>query len=124
MNGAGCLAGLLSVFLIASAGCTSTVKTRAQTEAAFRAGQQQALRQAEASRNAITFTGPVLNPLIPWAEDLTLGQAIGAAGWNAKGDPRLIILTRGNEVITMKPEQALEAAQEPVFPGDQFDMLP
>lgn len=105
-------------------GCTSNIRARAQAEAAFHAGQQQALRQTEARRNAISFTGPVLNPLVPWMEDMTLGQAIGAAGWNGKGDPRLIILTRGKEVITMSPEQMLEAAEEPALPGDHVDMLP
>jgi hypothetical protein len=105
-------------------GCASKTRAKAQAEAAFRAGQQQALRQTEARRNAIAFSGPVLNPLVAWTEGMTLGQAIAAAGWNGKGDPRLIILTRGKEVITMTPDQVLETANEPVLPGDHLDMLP
>jgi len=118
------VAGIVGTVSCATTGCTSRTKAQAQAEAAFRAGHQQALRQAEVRRNSISFTGPVLNSLVPWTEDMTLGQAIGAAGWNGKGDPRLIILTRGKEVITMTPDQLLEAADEPALPGDHVDMLP
>jgi hypothetical protein len=110
--------------LAAATGCTSNPKARAQADAAYRAGQLQAVRNEDARKRGIVFTGPISNSLIPWTEGLTLAQAIAAAGWNAKTDPRLIILTRGNEVVTMTPQQALEAADEPMQPGDHVDMLP
>jgi hypothetical protein len=110
--------------LTAGAGCTSSSKARAQADAAYRAGQQQAVRNEEARKRGITFTGPISNSLISWTEGLTLAQAIAAAGWNAKTDPRLIILTRGAEIVAMTPQQALEAADEPMQPGDHVDMLP
>jgi hypothetical protein len=119
-----CLGAMTIAALTAGAGCTSSSKARAQADAAYRAGQQQAVRNEEARKRGITFTGPISNSLIPWTEGLTLAQAIAAAAWNAKTDPRLIILTRGAEIVTMTPQQALEAADEPMQPGDHVDMLP
>ena len=75
-----CLGALAIATLVAGTGCTSSSKARAQADAAFRAGQEQAVRNEEARKRGITFTGPVSNSLIPWAEGLTLGQAIAAAG--------------------------------------------
>jgi hypothetical protein len=119
-----CLGTMAVATLVAGTGCTSSARSRAQADAAFRAGQEQSLRNEEARKRGIAFTGPVRSSLVPWTEGMTLGQAIAAAGWNTKGDPRLIILTRGTEVVTMTPQQALEAAVEPVHPGDHVDMLP
>jgi hypothetical protein len=119
-----CLGAMAVATLMAGISCTSNARARVQADAAFRAGQEQAVRNEEARKRGITFTGPVSNSLIPWTEGLTLSQAIAAAGWNTKGDPRLIILTRGAEIVTMTPAQALEAATEPVHPGDHVDMLP
>jgi hypothetical protein len=124
MNHKLCLGALIIAALVAGIGCTSSSKARSQADAAYRAGQQQAVRNEEARKRGIAFTGPVSNSLVPWTEGLTLAQAIAAAGWNAKTDPRLILLTRGTEVVTMTPQQALEAAGEPMQPGDHVDMLP
>lgn len=119
-----CFGALIIAALTVSIGCASTSKARAKADAESRAAQQQALRLEEARKRSISFTGPVVNPLVPWTEGLTLGQAMGAAGWRSKNDPRLIILTRGQEIVTMTPEHALQAAGEPVQPGDHVDMLP
>jgi len=109
------------VSLAVGTGCASDSKARAQAD--FRV-RQQALRQEEARKHGVAFNGPVVNTLVPWTEGLTFGQAIGAAGWHGNGDPRLIILTRGEEIVAMTPDQALAAANEPAQPGDIVDMLP
>lgn len=119
-----CLSALATTALTTGSGCTSNSKARAQADAAFRAGHAQAVHQGEARKRSIEFTGPVVNPLVRWEDGMTLGQAIAAAGWRDKGDPRLIILTRGREIVTMTPEQALQAADQPAQPGDHVDMLP
>jgi hypothetical protein len=105
-------------------GCTSRSKSQARARAAFEAGQLQALTDVAKRQNGITFIGPVMTPVVPWQQALTLGQAVAAAGWNDKGEPRLIVFTRNGESVEMNPAQLLEATDFPVDPGDRVEMFP
>jgi hypothetical protein len=120
-----CLAatGVLLLFIVWS-GCSARTQSQARARAAFEAGQRQALTDVANRQNGITFIGPVLNPVIPWRQGLTLGQAVAAAGWNEQKSPRLIVLTRNGESVEMTPAQMLQAAEFPVEPGDRVEMLP
>lgn len=112
--------------LVATAvsGCTSKSKAHAEAAKAFRAGQAQESQAQDARRNGITFTGPVLNPIVPWTEGLTLAQAIVAARWSGLRDPRLVVITRAGEQVEMTPSQSLAAAELPMEPGDQVELVP
>ena len=103
-------------------GC-STRSARARSEA-FRAGQQQAQMEARARQNGIAFSGPVLNPIVPWTPGMTLAQAITLARWAGRDDPRFIIVSRGSERVEMTPAQALAAAGFALEPGDSVELVP
>ena len=113
---------LLATVLIT--GCTTKSKARANSESAFRAGQAHATIAAEAKQNGISFTGQVLNPIVPWTEGLTLAQAIVAARWSGLKDPRLVIVTRAGERVELTPNESIAAAELPLEPGDQVEMVP
>ena len=118
---------LLALMLLAAmlvAGCTTKSKARANSQAAFRAGQAQATIAAEAKQNGISFTGQVLNPIVPWTEGLTLAQAIVAARWSGLKDPRLVIVTRAGERVELTPNESVAAAQLPLEPGDSVELVP
>ena len=79
---------------------------------------------AEARQNGIAFTGPVLNPIVPWTEGLTLAQAIVAARWSGLTDPRLVIVTRAGERVELTPNESVAAAELPLEPGDAVELVP
>lgn len=105
-------------------GCTTRSKARAETAQAFRAGQQRGAMEAEARRNNIAFTGPVLNPIVPWTDGITLAQAILAAHWSAQGSPRLIVFTRGTDRLEIPTADLLNGMDFPLAPGDAVELLP
>ena len=109
---------------VAAGGCTTKSRARAEAQKAFQAGQQQAEMQAEARRNNVAFLGPVLNPVVPWSEGLTLARAIVAARWSGLQDPHLIVLMRDGERVELNPAEALAAANMPLFPGDTVELVP
>ena len=113
---------LLGVALVA--GCTSKSKARANAQSAFRAGQAVATMAADAKHNGISFTGPVLNPIVPWTEGLTLAQAIVAARWSGLKDPRLVIVTRAGERVELTPNESVAAAELTMEPGDAVELVP
>ena len=105
-------------------GCISKSKARANSQAAFRAGQSQAMIAAEAKQHGISFTGQVLVPIVPWSEGLTLAQAIIAARWTGLHDPRLVIVTRAGERVELTPNESLAAAEFPLAAGDEVELVP
>ena len=118
---------MIALLLMASvlvAGCTSKSKSRANAQKAFRAGQAQATMAAEARQKNISFTGPVLNPIVTWTEGLTLAEAIVAARWSGLADPRLVIFTRAGERVELTPNESVAAAQLPLEPGDAVELVP
>jgi hypothetical protein len=105
-------------------GCTTRSKARAETAQAFRAGQQRGAMEVEARRNNISFTGPVLNPIVPWTEGLTLAQAILAAHWSGQGSPRLIVFTRDGDQVEIPTADLLNGMDFPLAPGDAVELRP
>jgi len=113
------------VLAFAFTGCTSRSKAKAQARAAFAAGQNLAMAQAlEAQRTSIRVVGNVRNPEIPWAEGLTLAQAIVAANCVDKRDPREIVLIRQRERIALDPKTLLRGDDVPLEPGDTIEIHP
>ena len=112
-------------FALALAGCASRSKARKQAQAAFAAGQQQAMAQmAEAQRTSIRVVGNVRRPEIPWADGLTLAQAIVAAQCQDRGNPRELVLVRHGERFLVDPRILLRGEDFPLEPGDTIEIHP
>lgn len=114
--------GIASAILLSSGalfcGCVSKSKAQAQTQAAYLAGQNAALRRQQAQTPGITVIGPVQNPDVPWVEGLTLAQAIATAKYLGQHDPKEIIITRQGESAKLAPKMLLNGATVPLEPGD------
>ena len=115
---------LMSAVIASTVGCAGKSKTQAREREAFIAGQKQFAMAAEMRRSNIAVTGPVSNQLVIWREGITLAEAIVAARWNAPGDPRLVVLTRKGERVELTPNESLAAAQLPLEPGDEIELIP
>ena len=113
------------VLALAAAGCASKSKADAKAHATFLAGQQQAVsRMYDLERTGIRMIGPVQNPLIAWTEDLTLAEAIVAAGYVGARDPRQIIIVREGQPIRVDPNQLLRGGDLPLQPSDIVELRP
>ena len=113
----------LLLIVVTFAGCTSRSKARAQAQAAFVAGQQQALIMAQQARTAsVTVVGHVRNPVIPWTEDLTVAKAIVAAGYSGLADPREILIRRSGQEIRIESRQLLSGEDVPLQTGDVVEI--
>jgi hypothetical protein len=117
---------LLSVILLAATagvcGCVTKGEAEARSRAAFLAGQQQAvMRQSTATNPTVFLAGPVRFPTLPWTADLTLAQAIVAADYRG-ADPKVIIINRGGQAITIEPQRLLEGEDIPLVAGDSIDI--
>lgn len=98
---------------------------RKQTEAAYQAGQRQALIELyERKFGVVMVFGPVRNPKLDWTEDLTLARAIIEAGYHAPTHPREIIVRRGEEEIRVDPRHLLAGEDWPLQPGDRIEIVP
>ena len=116
----GAVGGLFSfVLTFAIAGCVTRSKAKADAQSAFMAGQQQAMmRMAQPHPPVVTFIGPVRNPTIPWAPDLTLAKAIIASGYTAASDPGQIMIVRNGQAIPVDPHKLLNGEDVPLVAGD------
>jgi len=119
------LIAFLAFILLAAAGCTTRSKARAEAQAAYQAGQQQTFAQvAEARRINIRFIGPVRHAEVIWVDGLTLAQAIAAAGYWDKRDPKVVVIARQRERINISPRELLNGEDWPLEPGDTVEMHP
>lgn len=119
------ITGLLVAVAVAVSGCTTKAKAKKQAQAAFQAGQQQALAVAgDANRINIRFMGPVNRPEIPWEDGLTLAQAIALAGYKLPGDPSVIVVFRARERFIVPPQDLLRGTDWPLEPGDTIEIRP
>jgi len=110
---------------LAASGCTTKSKARAHAQAAFAAGQQQALTQMREGQHAnIRVVGNVRNPDVPWTEGMTLAQAIVAAGCYDQRDPRQIVVIRRGERTTIDPKILLRGDDVPMEAGDTIEIHP
>jgi hypothetical protein len=107
------------VMMLVVAGCVTKSKAKADAQAAFLAGQQQAImRMSQPHQPVVTFIGPVRNPTVLWSQDLTLAKAIVAAGYDAKADPKQIMIVRNGQAIPVDPKKLLEGEDIPLVAGD------
>ncbi|SRR6266581_7826144 len=116
-----CLFYLLSfIFYLLCSGCISKSKAKAQAQAAFMAGQQQAmmLRTPQPTGNIVTIVGPVKTPSIQWTQNLTLAKAIVAAGYESATDPKQIMIVRNGQAVPVDPKALLSGEDVPLLPGD------
>lgn len=115
----------IALVLSTIAGCTTRSKARAEAQAAYQAGQEHTFaRVEEARRINIRFIGPVRHAEIIWADGLTLARAIAAADyWDAR-DPKLIMIVRQRERLTIPPRELLNGKDWPLEPGDTVEMHP
>jgi ABC-type hemin transport system ATPase subunit len=105
--------------------CTTRSKAGAETQAAFLAGQNAALRQQEAQPfPGVTVLGPVQNPRVPWVAGLTLAQAIVTANYLDSRTPTAIIVTRQGKSTTLDPNILLNGAVIHLEPGDVVELRP
>jgi hypothetical protein len=118
------LCGLI-LFALATVGCMSRSKSQARTQAAYAAGQQQAIaRMSDAQRTSIRVLGNVRNPEIPWSDGLTLAQVIVAAEYLGQHNPRQIAVVRQRERFPMDPNGLLRGEDMPLEPGDTVEIHP
>jgi len=111
--------------LIVPAGCTTDSKAKADAQAAFLAGQQQAWTQLQQLRpNSVRVLGPVRQPVVEWTETLTLAEALVAAGYQGARDPRLILVHRAGQQIRVDPRRLLQGADLPLQAGDTVEIRP
>lgn len=101
------------------AGCVTKSKAKAEAQKAYFAGQQQGImRMSQPQQPVVTFIGPVRNPTVLWSQDLTLAKAIVAAGYEAKVDPKQIMIVRNGQAIPVDPKKLLEGEDIPLVAGD------
>jgi hypothetical protein len=122
------LSALLLFAALAFAGCVTKSKARAQAEAAFKAGENQALSRVKPlppppEQPVVTLVGQVRNPVVSWREGLTLAEAIDAAVYTGFTDPKLIRLVRGSEALDIKPDELLRGlVNPPLEAGDIIEI--
>ncbi len=115
---------ILILAALSGSSCTTRAKARANANAAFIAGQQQAWNQFLPMRpNSVRFAGPVRQPLVEWTEDLTLAQAIIAADYQGP-DPRVLIVHRNGQAIPVDPQRLLAGDDMPLERGDVIEIRP
>ena len=96
-----------------------------QAQAAFLAGQQQALSQISDPRRVnIRILGPVRFPEIAWTSGLTLAQVIADAEYLGQTAPRYVMVIRARERVPFDPEALLRGEDLPLEPGDTVEIRP
>jgi hypothetical protein len=119
------VAQFLCLALIAAAGCATKSKAQADARAAFMAGQQQGMMQAQdLQRTSVRFIGDVKSPLIEWTQDLTLAEAVIAAEYQGRKTPREIIIFRRGQAIHFEPHRLLRGEDMLLMPGDIVEIRP
>lgn len=106
------------ILALAASGCVSKSKEKANAQTAYLAGQRAAYANiAAAQRTSVVVLGQVQKPEVPWQENLTLAQAIVAAGYTGS-TPKEIILLRQGETTRIDPKNLLRGNDVPLQPGD------
>jgi hypothetical protein len=117
--------GVWCLELFSSTGCVTKSDAKIQAQKAYIAGQQQALILSQQPRGpSVTIVGPVHNPVVPWVEGLTLANAIVAADYYDKSDPRSIVVNRQGRLIPVDPKALLTGQDVPLQPGDVVELKP
>jgi hypothetical protein len=116
---------LLLLSLIAT-GCVSKSKGKLREQNAFLAGQNAALMQRLADKDAqtpgVNIVGPVQHSHVPWVVGLTLAQAIVTAEYIGQDQPTQIIVTRNGESATLDASALLNGKNVPLEVGDTIEL--
>ena len=114
-----CAGGVAALLMATSfCGCVTKSQANAQAQAAYLAGQNDALAKMAGAGQAIVINGPVEHPNVPWIEGLTLSQAIATANYTGRHNPKTITITRQGEQATVNPKVLLNGQVVPLEPGD------
>jgi hypothetical protein len=111
---------LLAIAGLTLSGCVSKARARAQTQAAFLAGQRQAAVErgpGQAQGPFVTIYGSVRQPQLPWQPGLTLAKALVASGYYGR-EPREIFVVRNGQAKRVDPQVLLSGSDVPLQPGD------
>ncbi|MGO8681278.1 MAG: hypothetical protein ACLPYZ_12025 [Limisphaerales bacterium] len=115
-----CVSGISALLMATSfCGCVTRSQANAQVQAAYLAGQQDALaKMAADQRTSVYIVGPVQKSEVPWVEGLTLAQAIATANYTSIHNPKEITITRQGEQASINPKDLLNGHVVPLEPGD------
>ncbi len=113
------------LLLVAASGCTTRSSARAKSQAAYNAGRAAAYQQVlEEQRTSIRVIGNARNPEIPWADGMTLMQALVQAECTDSRNPREIILIRHHQPTPVNMKALLRGEDVPLEPGDTIELHP
>ncbi len=116
------LGGVL-LLLVATSGCTTKANAKAKAQAAFVAGQQQAISNLQPRPPSVSVNGEVRNRVVLWTDDLTVAKAIVAAEYYGFPNPRSILIIRNGQTYYVNPKQLLKGeADPPLEPGDVIEL--
>ncbi|MGB7747936.1 MAG: hypothetical protein WBN75_11685 [Verrucomicrobiia bacterium] len=115
-----CVGGISGVLIATSfCGCVTKSQANAQVQAAYLAGQRDALAKMAADQHpSVYIVGSVQNSEVPWVEGLTLAQAIATANYTSRHNPKEITITRQGEQASINPKDLLNGHVVPLEPGD------
>ena len=114
---------IILVLTLALSGCTTKSRARKDSQTAFLAGQNAALRQQLAAQTAgVTIVGAVQNPNVPWVAGLTLAQAVATANYSGADAPKQIIITRQGESAALDAKVLLDGTVVPLEVGDVVEL--
>jgi hypothetical protein len=118
--------GLLLVVLIASlAGCVSKQTARENVMRAYEAGRQNAIQQQATTPAGpvVSFVGNVRNRVVPWHDTITLSEAIVAAGYSGRLNPKAITVHRDGQAQAISVRMLMSGFQDlPLEPGDVVEI--
>lgn len=118
-----CAAAFAVLALALVAGCVTRAAADAQAKAAFVAGEKAAYQTMQSSTTAVIVLGNVQKHQIPWADGLTLAQALAAANYTGAHDPTDIILKRNSIQTEIDPKELLNGRDVPLHPGDVISVI-
>ena len=111
------------MLLMATSSCTTKAKAKAKAQAAFVAGQQQAIANMQPRPPTVSVFGQVRNQNVNWTDDLTLTKAIVASDYFGSKNPRAIVIIRNGQAMSIDPRLLLNGGQDPPLePGDVVEL--
>jgi hypothetical protein len=119
--GASVLLGCLALLCPIGGGCVTKGHAKAQADAAYLAGQRDALarlQQTQPQTPSVRVEGPVNKSVVPWTSGLTLGQAIMAAEYQGVGDPSEIFVIRSGMAHRIDIRGLFNGDDPPLQAGD------
>ncbi len=115
--------GIFILALVTVTGCVTKSQSDAEVRAAFIEGERTAYQQMQSSATDIIVLGNVDKHDLPWAQGLTLTQALAAADYKGLNDPQTIFLRRNTVQTRINPRQLLNGEDVPLQPGDVISVI-